>query len=77
MYIKNIKDKFGKFQHAPSKINLDPKKEEEQLKLLYPNVRKTKDWASVQTVAFAFWLEITVLMLNLVRQLNFNWSSLT
>merc|ERR1711988_215054 len=37
MYIKNIKDKFGKFQHAPSKINLDPKKEEEQLKLLYPN----------------------------------------
>ena len=39
MYIKNIKDKFGKFQHAPSKINLDPKKEEEQLKLLYPNVR--------------------------------------
>ena len=38
MFIKNIKDKFGKFQHAPSKINLDPKKEEEQLKLLYPNV---------------------------------------
>ena len=38
MYIKNIKDKFGKFQHAPSKVNLDPRKEEEQLKLLYPNV---------------------------------------
>merc|ERR1712110_971069 len=37
MFIKNIRDKFGKFQHAPSKINLDPKKEEEQLKLLYPN----------------------------------------
>ena len=38
MFIKNIKDKFGKFQHAPSKVNLDPRKEEEQLKLLYPNV---------------------------------------
>jgi hypothetical protein len=37
MFIKNIKDKFGKFQHAPSKVNLDPRKEEEQLKMLYPN----------------------------------------
>ena len=38
MFIKNIQLKFGKFQHAPSKVNLDPRKEEEQLKMLYPNV---------------------------------------
>ena len=38
MYTKNISDKFGKFQHAPSKTNIDPKKEEEQIKILYPSV---------------------------------------
>ena len=36
LYIKNITEKFGKFTHAPSKTNLDPKKEEDQIKILYP-----------------------------------------
>ena len=36
LYIKNITEKFGKFTYAPPKTNLDPKKEEEQIKILYP-----------------------------------------
>lgn len=36
MYIKNITEKFGKFQYADFKTNIDSKKEEEQIKLLYP-----------------------------------------
>ena len=39
LYIKNITDKFGSFEYAPSKINYDPKKEEEQIKILYPKVK--------------------------------------
>ena len=39
MYIKNISDKFGKFEFASQKTNLDPKKEEEQIRILYPKVR--------------------------------------
>ena len=37
--MKNITDKFGKFEHAPPKTPFDPKKEEEQIKMLYPQVR--------------------------------------
>ena len=40
LYIKNISDKFGAFEYAPTKINYDPKKEEEQIKILYPKVRR-------------------------------------
>lgn len=40
LYIKNITDKFGAFEYAPSKINYDPKKEEEQIKIIYPKVKK-------------------------------------
>ncbi len=39
LYIKNITEKFGAFEYAPSKINYDPKKEEEQIKILYPKVK--------------------------------------
>ena len=39
LYIKNIVDRFGGFEYAPPKINYDPKKEEEQIKILYPKVR--------------------------------------
>ena len=38
LYIKNITDKFGKFEYAPQKTGFDPKKEEEQIKILYPQV---------------------------------------
>lgn len=37
LYIKNIKDKFGKFTHAPSKTNVDPRQEQDQILLLYPD----------------------------------------
>lgn len=37
-YIKHITDKFGKFEHSPYKTALDPRKEEEQIKILYPKV---------------------------------------
>lgn len=36
MYIHNITEKFGSFQHAPPKTPLDPKREEEQIRVLYP-----------------------------------------
>ncbi|XP_059087825.1 MYND-type zinc finger-containing chromatin reader ZMYND8-like isoform X1 [Tigriopus californicus] len=36
MYISNITEKFGSFQHAPPKTPLDPKREEEQIRILYP-----------------------------------------
>ena len=39
LYMKNITDKFGKFEHAPPKTPFDPKKEEEQIKMLYPQVK--------------------------------------
>ena len=39
LYMKNITDKFGWFEYAPTKINYDPKKEEEQIKILYPKVK--------------------------------------
>ena len=38
LYIKNIKDKFGKFTHAPPKVNVDPRQEQDQILLLYPDV---------------------------------------
>ena len=41
-YTKNIADKFGKFEFAPFKTQVDAKKEEEQIKMLYPNVSVLK-----------------------------------
>ena len=38
LYINNIKEKFGKFVHAPFKTNLDPRKEQDQILMLYPDV---------------------------------------
>jgi hypothetical protein len=38
LYIQNIVGRFGSFEHAQTKINFDPKKEEEQIKILYPKV---------------------------------------
>lgn len=38
LYIKNVVERFEKFEHAPFKTQLDPKKEEEQIKVLYPQV---------------------------------------
>ena len=38
LYIKNISDKFGKFEHAPVRTPFDPRREEEQIKMLYPLV---------------------------------------
>ena len=40
LYINNIKEKFGKFTHAPFKTNIDPRKEQEQIHILYPDVSK-------------------------------------
>ena len=42
LYIKNATEKFGKFEYAPTRIQLDPKIEEEQIKLLYPKVNKCR-----------------------------------
>ena len=42
LYINNIKEKFGKFVHAPFKTNLDPRKEQDQILMLYPDVSKTQ-----------------------------------
>ena len=33
-YVKNIKERFGAFTHAPAKTQLDPRSEEEHIKLL-------------------------------------------
>ena len=38
LYIKSITERFGSFEYAQTKINYDPKKEEEQIKILYPKV---------------------------------------
>ena len=38
LYIKSITERFGSFEYAQTKINYDPKKEEEQIKILYPRV---------------------------------------
>jgi hypothetical protein len=38
LYIKNITDRFGKFEFAPPKTVLDSRKEDEQIKILYPMV---------------------------------------
>ena len=39
LYIKNATEKFGKFEFAPARMQLDPKLEEEQIKILYPKVQ--------------------------------------
>ena len=36
LYIKHIKERFGRFEHAPFKTPYDPRREEEQIKILYP-----------------------------------------
>jgi hypothetical protein len=41
LYIKNIIDRFGAFEYSTTKINYDPRKEEEQIKILYPKVGLT------------------------------------
>ena len=43
LYMKNITDKFGKFEHAPARTFFDPRKEEEQIKMLYPQVYSLTD----------------------------------
>ena len=39
LYIQNATEKFGKFEFAPARMQLDPKLEEEQIKILYPKVQ--------------------------------------
>ena len=36
LYIKHIKERFGRFEYAPFKTPYDPRREEEQIKILYP-----------------------------------------
>jgi len=36
LYIKHIKERFGSFEYAPFKTPYEPKREEEQIKLIYP-----------------------------------------
>ena len=36
LYIKHIKERFGRFEYAPFKTPYDPRREEEQIKTLYP-----------------------------------------
>jgi len=40
LYIKNATERHGRFEYAPTRTALDPRKEEEQIKLLYPAVRE-------------------------------------
>lgn len=37
-YIKNASEKYGGFEYAPPRTLLDPKREEEQIRILYPKV---------------------------------------
>lgn len=43
-HIKKLRDKYGYFEHAPYKTPYDPNKEDEQLKMLIPNVSSVKDF---------------------------------
>ena len=36
LYIKHINERFGRFEYAPYKTPYDPRREEEQIKTLYP-----------------------------------------
>ena len=36
LYIKHINERFGRFEYAPFKTPYEPKREEEQIKTLYP-----------------------------------------
>ena len=36
LYIKHINERFGRFEYAPFKTPYDPRREEEQIKTLYP-----------------------------------------
>ena len=45
LYIKNIKDKFGKFTHAPPKVNVDPRQEQDQILLMYPDVSSVSNFS--------------------------------
>lgn len=38
IYIKNIAERHGSFEYAPPRLQLDPDREEDQLKILYPTV---------------------------------------
>ena len=38
LYMKNAAEKFGQFEYAPAKTAYDPKREEEQIRMLYPKV---------------------------------------
>ncbi|CAB4064780.1 Protein kinase C-binding protein 1 [Lepeophtheirus salmonis] len=51
LYIKKITDKFGEFEYAPSKTPFDSKREEEQIKLLYPKCTLPFDLGPIRTRA--------------------------
>jgi hypothetical protein len=44
VYIKNIVEKYGSFEFAPARTPLDPDREEDQIKILYPSVSSIISW---------------------------------
>ena len=40
LFVKNAKERFGQFEYAPPRTPYDPKREEEQIKIMYPKVRE-------------------------------------